>query len=108
MNSLALSTMEEGNIYRPKNRISTVPNFVPRPPRDLDLVAGYMKKDPDLWVFRRFGKLHLFNLLYLQQRLTKLENELEKQIEGGEDEGFDKLYPSIQNALKEYGTILST
>ena len=99
--------MEEGNIYYPENKICTVPDFDPRTPRDLDLVAGYMKKDSDLWVFRRFGKLHLFNLLYLQQRLAQLENELEKQIEGGKDEGFDNLYPSIQNALKEYGTILS-
>jgi hypothetical protein len=107
MNSREISTMEEGNIYRLENKTSTVPDFDPRKPRELDLVAGYMNKDSDLWVFRRFGKLHLFNILYLQQRLAELENELERQIEDGKDEGFDKLYPSIQNALKEYGAILS-
>jgi hypothetical protein len=75
-----------------------------RPPADLTFVAQYLNKDPDLWVFRRFGKLHLFNILQLQQRLAQLENTLEMKIWNGDTTGFDELLPDIKVALKEYGT----
>ena len=74
-----------------------------RPPADLDFVAQYLNHDPDLWVFRRFGKLHLFNILCLQQRLAELENALETKIWNNETAGFKELLPDIKNALKEYG-----
>jgi hypothetical protein len=75
-----------------------------RPEADLSFVAQYLNHDPDLWVFRRFGKLHLFNILCLQQRLAKLENTLETKIWNDEKTGFDELLPEIKVALKEYGT----
>ena len=55
-------------------------------------------------MFRRFGKLHLFNILCLQQHLAEMENMLETKIWNGEKTGFDELLPSIKVALKEYGT----
>jgi hypothetical protein len=76
----------------------------PRSPADWGFVAQYLNHDPDLWVFRRFGKLHLFNILYLQQRLAELENSLETKIWNGETTGVDELLPDIKIALKEYGT----
>jgi hypothetical protein len=75
-----------------------------RPPADMSFVAQYMNQDPDLWVFRRFGKLHLFNILCLQQRLAELENTLETKIYNNETTGFDELLPDIKDALREYGT----
>ncbi|KAH8768543.1 hypothetical protein BGZ57DRAFT_929822 [Hyaloscypha finlandica] len=78
-----------------------------RPEADLSFVAQYLNQDPDLWVFRRFGKLHLFNILCLQQRLAELENKLETKIWNGEKTGFDELLPSIKVALKEYDDALS-
>jgi hypothetical protein len=75
-----------------------------RSPADWGFVAQYLNQDPDLWVFRRFGKLHLFNILYLQQRLAELENALETKIWNGETTGVDELLPDIKIALKEYGT----
>jgi hypothetical protein len=75
-----------------------------RPPADMSFVAQYMNQDPDLWVFRRFGKLHLFNILCLQQRLAELENTLETKIWNNETTGFDELLPDIKDALREYGT----
>jgi hypothetical protein len=75
-----------------------------RPSADLGFVAQYLNQDPDLWVFRRFGKLHLFNILCLQQRLAELENALETKIWNDETTGLDELLPDIKIALKEYGT----
>jgi hypothetical protein len=74
-----------------------------RPSAHLSFVAQYLNQDPDLWVFRRFGKLHLFNILQLQQRLAQLENTLETKIWNGDTTGFDELLPDIKIALKEYG-----
>jgi hypothetical protein len=76
-----------------------------RPPADLSFVAQYLNQDPDLWVFRRFGKLHLFNILCLQQRLAELESTLEMKIWNDETTGFDELLLDIKIALKEYGTV---
>ncbi|KAN0103468.1 hypothetical protein V8E51_011781 [Hyaloscypha variabilis] len=78
-----------------------------RPPADMSFVAQYMNQDPDLWVFRRFGKLHLFNILCLQQRLAELENTLETKIWNNETTGFDELLPDIKDALREYDNALS-
>ncbi|RDL30850.1 Uncharacterized protein BP5553_10195 [Venustampulla echinocandica] len=71
---------------------------------DWGFVAQYLNQDPDLWVFRRFGKLHLFNILCLQQRLAELENTLETKIWNDETGGLEELLPEIKIALKEYGT----
>jgi hypothetical protein len=76
----------------------------PRPPADWGFVAQYLNQDPDLWVFRRFGKLHLFNILCLQQHLAELENTLETKIWNDETTGFDELLLDIKITLKEYGT----
>lgn len=88
------------------------------PSANLSFVAQYLNHDPDLWVFRRFGKLHLFNILCLQQRLAELENTLETKIwnykatgldeldeidEIDEIDGLDELLLDIKVALKEYG-----
>lgn len=75
-----------------------------RPSADWSFVAQYLNQDPDLWVFRRFGKLHLFNILQLQQRLTELEHSLETKISEEKTEGLDELLPDIKIALKEYGS----
>jgi hypothetical protein len=94
-------TKEEGGPHSSHDKPS---KLYLRPEADLSFVAQYLNQDPDLWVFRRFGKLHLFNILCLQQRLAELENKLETKIWNGEKTGFDELLPSIKVALKEYGT----
>ena len=76
----------------------------PRPAADWGFVAQYLNQDPDLWVFRRFGKLHLFNILCLQQHLAELENALETKIRNDETTGLDELLLNIKITLKEYGT----
>ena len=74
---------------------------------DLAFVAQYLNQDPDLWVFRRFGKLHLFNILCLQQRLAELENTLETKVWNDESTGVKSLLSDIKVAIKEYGKILN-
>lgn len=95
------------------------PNTIP--PADfsfseLDDVAKNLDVDPDLWVFRRFGKLHLFNLLRLQLDLVTLERKLEKHVQ--EQQGprnmsqnmshreKKKFFNSIHRALSEYDAAL--
>ncbi|KAI9773956.1 MAG: hypothetical protein M1839_001968 [Geoglossum umbratile] len=39
-------------------------------------MAKLLDIDTDLWTFKRFRKLNIYNLLHLQHRLTKLETEL--------------------------------
>lgn len=85
----------------------------PMSPWELDLSAKWMSKDADLWVFRRFGRLHLFNVLCLHHRLTELEGKLRQFVWENEEEGYatspeeqeavQKLLPDIQRTLKDYG-----
>jgi hypothetical protein len=80
---------------------------------ELDYSAKWMYKDPDLWVFRRFGRLHLFNVLCLQRRLTELEERVRRCMWENEEEGYQTLsddqkvvqtlLPDIQRTLKDYG-----
>jgi hypothetical protein len=100
MSSRDVSKEERG----PHSSHDKPPKFRLRPSADLSFVAQYLDQDPDLWIFRRFGKLHLFNILCLQQRLAELENTLETKIWNNETTGFDELLPAIKVALKEYGT----
>ena len=57
--------MEEGTSWdpEPKRRLKPPTKFKPR---DLEGVARFLNASSDFWVFRRFGKLHLFNLLRLE------------------------------------------
>ncbi|KAH8601494.1 hypothetical protein B0O99DRAFT_606757 [Bisporella sp. PMI_857] len=69
--------------------------------------AQALNTDPDLWVFRRFGQLHLFNLLHLQQRLTHLEQQLHRQVADAEPRDFKFLIQEIKQTLAEYDAALS-
>ena len=70
---------------------------------DFAIVASYLNEDSDLWVFRRFGKLHLFNILCLQQRLAELEHTLELKVWDNNVKGFETISSDIKIAVKEYG-----
>ncbi|KAH6662272.1 hypothetical protein B0J14DRAFT_645435 [Halenospora varia] len=98
------ASKEERSLYSSHDKPSKL--FL-RPKADWGFVAQYLNQDSDLWVFRRFGKLHLFNILCLQERLAELENTLETKIWNDETTGFDELLPSIKIALKEYDDALS-
>ena len=94
------AAMEEGVSCKPKYDPPT--EFGPF---ELNDVAEFLSIDSDLWVFRRFTKLHLFSVLSIQQRLVMLEHEHEIQLSGKESRDSDNLLASIQQALKDYGTL---
>jgi hypothetical protein len=92
--------MEEGVSCKPKYDPPTAFSLF-----ELNDVAEFLSIDSDLWVFRRFGKLHLFSVLGIQQRLVMLEHELEMQLSGKAPRDSDNLLANIQQALKDYGTL---
>ncbi|OJJ43538.1 hypothetical protein ASPZODRAFT_102885 [Penicilliopsis zonata CBS 506.65] len=55
---------------------------MPKPPaQGYDKVAAFMTLDPGLCVFRRFARLNVKNLLYLQGELAYLQQDLDEIIE---------------------------
>ena len=77
----------------------------------LDIATIYLT-DSDLWVFRRFTKLHLFNILLLQRRLSHLEGKLlqlkdDKWMANNSEDEHEvimyKLTTEIRETLKAYG-----
>jgi hypothetical protein len=58
-------------------------NFVTQ---DLTKIVEYMRKDRDHVIFKRFERLHLYNLLSLQHRMTELDRKIttyEKEDDAG-------------------------
>lgn len=73
-------------------------------------LAGFMSKDPDLWVFQNFNRLNLTNIIYLQQRLVDLERQLDEIVHQPVTE-FDKpkyeeLMGRLETLLSKYGRFL--
>ena len=102
------AAMEEGTLDNPENRRTSNPP-PPFSPSELEGVARYLDTDPDFWVFRRFRKLHLVNVLRMELDLVRLEHKLDKQLSGGEENEEEDdsrtLLPDIQSSLSEYGTL---
>ena len=47
---------------------------------ELTKIANFMTRDTDLWLCRRYEKLHVFNILTLQQHLEDLDQQLEQLV----------------------------
>ncbi|RFU26783.1 hypothetical protein B7463_g9548, partial [Scytalidium lignicola] len=94
-------TLENLNNQSPSNSLET------HSVRTLEGIARNLELDADYWVFRRFGRLHLLNLLYLQQDLVILEQKLYNHILKDETEDPDNLLPEIQRALSKYDAALA-
>ena len=75
-------------------------------------LAEFMSQDSDLWIFQRFDRLNLFNILYLQQHLADLERQLDQAVpdavEGFKKHEFELLMPKIESSLKKYGIFFNT
>jgi len=91
------AAMEEGTLYGFQEKTCKWYS-----PHELYAVAEYMDRDPDLWVFRRFGILQIFNILSIQQRLTALEEKFQHRISSTPGLSCNDLLPDIQHTLKEY------
>ena len=76
--------------------------------RSTKRAADFMSYDSDHWVFRRFEKLSLFNILCLQQELLDCESRLNLALKdewnGSKEDELKQLIPEIRSKIKEYGT----
>lgn len=89
----------------------------PIPARKLQDIARFMRQDADLWVFRRFELLHIVNVLALEERLSRLEQDFfdisnYETAQANGDEDFYKpqktrarVLNQIQAAIKAYGIV---
>lgn len=70
-------------------------------------LAELMTLDSDLWIFRRFDRLSLFNILHLQQHLAELERRLDQAVPEKASKfnkhEFDLVMPEIESSLAKYG-----
>ena len=76
-------------------------------------IAGFMTADSDLWITSRYERLHLINLLAVQQRLSKIEQDInghykyEECMKDGrqcaEPKPSAQLLQELQDAIKAYG-----
>lgn len=95
------AAMEEGTLFDSKPKAPGSFNVA-----ELEAPARFLNLDPDLWVFRRFGKLHLLNILHLQQHLAKLEYQLEREKSNQVPRNLEKLMRKIKRAVAEYGMLV--
>ena len=73
----------------------------------LEVTAGVMLKNPELCIFRRLDKLHLINLVNIQDRLTQMEKDLAEQVEKMPREDLEEKLIGLGKLLKEYGSLES-
>jgi hypothetical protein len=88
-------------------------------PRGYPELAAFMRSDPEIGIFRRFDYLHLRELLYLQEELTHLEEQLHtidrtepieinimsRRLDSNEER--KKVISEIRVRLLDYGTVVS-
>lgn len=99
-----------GSLVSPPTPMAEDPkeeDIKPSMKRNTKLAADFMSYDSDHWVFRRFEKLSLFNILSLQQELVNCESELNlalrKEWMATKEGELDPLVTKIRSKLKEYG-----
>ena len=73
--------------------------------------SDFLSEDTDLWLCSRFDNLHMFNILALQDRLSKLETKLIQGYSKEEPASTECLAPAdvelltdICETVKAYGS----
>jgi len=69
---------------------------------DFNKIADFMNDDPDRVIFRRFPRLNLYNLLFLQHRLNCINHDADMYARGGEFEKLVEVLPSLSGVLESY------
>jgi hypothetical protein len=65
-------------------------------------IAHLMGRHTELGIFRRFGALNFQNLLYLQAKLTRLENDLKQLVQR------DQAHPDREFYSKDWWSLART
>ena len=89
-------------------------NIVEDYPHGYPRLAAFMNSNNNFTMFRRFGTLHIRNLLHLQAELSVLEQKLKdldnaeefnlySHLQAGDSHPRTKLLYVIRSKLKDYG-----
>jgi len=90
----------------------------PAPLSDIARIVDFMLEDPDHWLVKRHHRIHLINLIVLQQKLSSLEGEFDAVVRKDTEEDNktlsnhqsvtekNDLLKRIQETVREYGLIL--
>lgn len=73
--------------------------------REMMQAVRFMRQDPDNLVFRNFGKLQLYNLLFLQHELSHISEEVTRCEDSGDavdKDRLNELLPRLNSLLKTY------
>jgi hypothetical protein len=80
------------NCYNPEDQVAL----------ELASIVKFMREDTDNTVFRRFERLNLYNLLWLQHRLVACDEEIaacEKEWDGP---ALAAVLPKLDGLMKSY------
>jgi hypothetical protein len=69
---------------------------------DLTRLVSFMREDHDHVVFRRFDRLHLYNLLFIQHLLTDLDKKIAQLEKNRDIRGLARVLPTLEPLMKSY------
>lgn len=74
---------------------------------DFTKIIEFMRKDPDRIVFRRFTRANLYNLLFLQHRLSFIDQQIASYEVDGNAEALMDILPTLNSSVKDYSKQIS-
>lgn len=79
-------------------------HYIPSPQeaRDIATISEFMCSDNDRVVVRRFQKLNLYNLLYFQHQLVRLDKRISDLEAIWDGDGLAEALPRLNQLLKAY------
>lgn len=96
----------------PSDRINSKTNISFSMPADqhaleLSAIVAFMRGASDRRVFRRFERLNLYNLLYLQRQLAKYDDQISVLERDSDGLGLARILPQLEPLLKSYSRLCS-
>lgn len=69
---------------------------------ELGSIVEFMRKDADRLVFRRFERLNLYNLLFLQRKLAEYDDQISTHEREWNGAALAALLPELEPLVKRY------
>ena len=73
--------------------------------RELASIVRFMRQDADHLVFRKFERLNLYNLLFLQHKLTAYDHQISALETQWNGPALAALLPELEPLVKRYSTV---
>jgi hypothetical protein len=74
---------------------------------DLAKIVSFMREDEDHIIFKRFERLNLYNLLYLQHHLTVLDKQIALHESSENAHALAKVLPTLEPLMKSYSKLFT-